>query len=267
LVREGALSRPATPPVTTAVPILFADAWMVVVDKPAGLAVHRGWARERDVLTARLRAQLGREVHPVHRLDRGTSGALVLALDPATARALGTAFATGAVEKTYLALVRGIPEPRAQWIDWAIPEDEGPGAARVPARTYIRTLEVHGRYALVEAEPRTGRLHQIRRHLKHISCPVIGDVNYGKGLHNRWFREHHGLRRLFLHALRLRLPHPHPGPEAEPPAPTAPRLTTFEAPLPPELVETLRRLREDATGPDEPRRLRSSGTDATPPPS
>ena len=143
----------------------------------------------------------------------------------------------------------------------------------MPARTYIRTLEVHGRYALVEAEPRTGRLHQIRRHLKHISCPVIGDVNYGKGLHNRWFREQHGLGRLFLHALRLRLPLPLPlpdpqsRPEAVPTAPTAPRLTTFEAPLPPELVETMRRLREDATGPAEPRRLRSSGTDATPPPS
>jgi tRNA pseudouridine65 synthase len=231
------------------IPVLFLDEGMVVVDKPAGVAVHRGWARERDVLTERLRTQLGRAVFPVHRLDRGTSGVLVLALDAATARALGDAFAAGAVEKRYLALVRGIPAPRTQWIDHPIPRDEGPGATRVRARTHVQTLGTYGRYALVEARPETGRLHQIRRHLKHISCPVIGDVNYGKGLHNRWFRERHGLRRMFLHAAGLRLQHPR-DPAARGPGDPSDQRMTFEAPLPPALAEILLRLAADPSGPD-----------------
>jgi tRNA pseudouridine65 synthase len=231
------------------IPVLFRDAGMVVVDKPAGVAVHRGWARERDVLTERMRTQLGRVVFPVHRLDRGTSGVLVLALDAATARALSAAFAAGEVEKRYLALVRGIPAPGTGWIDQPIPSDEGPGATRVPARTHVHTLATYGRYALVEAQPETGRLHQIRRHLKHISCPIIGDVNYGKGLHNRWFRERHGLGRMFLHAATLRLRHPH-HPRARGPEHADDERITFEAPLPPDLAETLRRLAADPSGPE-----------------
>lgn len=225
------------------IPLIFLDASMVVVDKPAGLAVHRGWAREPDVLTRRLRAQLDREIFPVHRLDRGTSGVLILALDAGTARWLGGAFAAGLVAKSYVALVRGIPAPASQWIDSPIPNDEGPGAPRVPARTHVRTLHSFGRYALVEARPETGRLHQVRRHLKHISCPVIGDANYGKGQHNRWFRQRHGLERMFLHAASLDIPRSDANPDL------GDRMT-FEAPLPPELAETLRRLVSDPDGPD-----------------
>jgi tRNA pseudouridine65 synthase len=248
-VHEPEHQGPASPGTRGDVPVLFLDAGMVVINKPAGVAVHRGWARERDVLTERLRIQLGRAVFPVHRLDRGTSGVLVLALDAATARVLGAAFAAGAVEKRYLALVRGIPAPRTQWIDQPIPSDEGPGATRVPARTHVHTLATYGRYALVEARPETGRLHQIRRHLKHISCPVIGDVNYGKGLHNRWFRQRHGLGRMFLHAATVRLQPPH-HPEARGPGDPSDHRMTFDAPLPPELAEILLRLAADPSGPD-----------------
>jgi tRNA pseudouridine65 synthase len=81
----------------------------------------------------------------------------------------------------------------------------------VPAVTEVTTLARAGRYALVEARPRTGRLHQIRRHLKHVSCPLIGDVKYGKGEHNRLFRDKYGLHRLALHAWSLTLPHPRTG--------------------------------------------------------
>jgi tRNA pseudouridine65 synthase len=106
-------------------------------------------------------------------------------------------------------------------LDHAIPK--APGEARVPAVTEIRRLETFGRYALVEARPRTGRLHQIRRHLKHLSCPLIGDVRYGKGEHNRLWREKFGLHRLALHATSLRVPHPDGG-ELAVTCPLAPEL-------------------------------------------
>jgi tRNA pseudouridine65 synthase len=232
-----------------AVPVLFRDESIVVVDKPSGVAVHRGWAAESDVLIERMRRQLGRRVFPVHRLDRGTSGVLVLALDAPAARGLSDAFAAGLVEKTYWALVRGVPEPE-QLIDHPVSSredgdgdgerdgDDDRNAVRLPARTNVRRLRVWGRYALVEARPQTGRLHQIRRHLKHISCPLIGDVNYGKGEHNRYFRENFGLHRLFLHALSLTLLHPR----------TGARLT-FDAPLAAELARVLARLDTDAETP------------------
>jgi tRNA pseudouridine65 synthase len=185
--------------------ILYRDARLVVVDKPSGVVVHRGWADDGGGVLAALRAQLGHPLWPVHRLDRGTSGALAFALDREAAATLGRAFADGQVDKRYLALVRGHP-PEQLVIDHPIPgQPDGP---RVPAVTEIRRLGTWERYALIEARPRTGRLHQIRRHLKHIACPLIGDVNYGKGDHNRLFRERFGLNRLALHAFFLQLPHP-----------------------------------------------------------
>jgi tRNA pseudouridine65 synthase len=178
------------------------------VDKPAGLAVHRGAARDRTVALQLVRDHVGQHVHAVHRLDRATSGVLLFALDPDTARRMQEQFEAGGVEKRYLVLVRGIP-PEAGVIDHPIPRDEdGP---RVPAVTEFRRLAVFERYALVEARPRTGRRHQIRRHFKHLSHPLIGDVRYGKGEHNRLFRERFGLHRLALHALELAFDHPETG--------------------------------------------------------
>lgn len=212
--------------------ILVRDQHLVVADKPAGLAVHRGWAPERDVAMTRVRDAIGgAHVYPVHRLDRGTSGVLVFALSSELAGALSQLFAGGAVEKTYLALVRSVP-PEQGVIDHPLPPGEDRDQARVPARTRFVRREVFGRYSLVEARPETGRLHQIRRHLKHIGCPIIGDVRYGKGEHNRFFREHFDLHRMFLHALRIRFPHPATG-----------GLLDVEAPLPTELAATLDRLR------------------------
>jgi tRNA pseudouridine65 synthase len=211
--------------------VLHRDDALIVVDKPSGLAVHRGWARDDEVLMTLVRDDLGARVWPVHRLDRGASGALALALSADAARSASAAFAEGRVHKRYLALVRGVP-PDEGIIDHPIPNGEERTAARVPATTWFRRLERFGRYSLVEAEPRTGRLHQIRRHLKHIACPLIGDVNYGKGEHNRHFRERYGLARLFLHASELELPHPW---EAG--------LVRAFAPLPDELARVLERLR------------------------
>jgi tRNA pseudouridine65 synthase len=188
--------------------LLHLDERVALVDKPSGIVVHRGWADDDGGLLIAVRDRVGRHVWPAHRLDRGASGVVAFALDEEAAATLGRAFAEGQVEKRYLALVRGHP-PAELVIDHPVPTR--PDGPRAPAVTAIRTLGVWERYALVEAVPRTGRLHQIRRHLKHIACPLIGDVNYGKGEHNRLFRERFGLHRLALHALSLRVPHPTTG--------------------------------------------------------
>jgi tRNA pseudouridine65 synthase len=217
--------------VPTALTILFRDESLIAVDKPAGLAVHRGWAREHDVALLRLRDQIGARVFPVHRLDRATSGVLLFALSAEMAGRVCASFVAGEVEKTYLALVRGVP-PEEILVDHPLPPGEDTHAPRVPAQTMIVRREVFDRYSLVEARPLTGRLHQVRRHLKHISCPLIGDVNYGKGEHNRLFRERYGLHRLFLHATRLRLPHPVQGGQLD-----------IVSPLPADLAAVLQALR------------------------
>ena len=195
------------------------------IDKPAGLLVHRSPvdARETRFAVQMLRDQLGRHVYPVHRLDKGTSGALVFALDPATARDLSEAFAGTAVGKWYLALVRGWPDERGE-IDHAlrpVEDDVLPATGRPPqsARTEYERLETFeiphrvdrypsSRYALLRLRPQTGRRHQLRRHLAHLSHPVVGDSTYGKGAHNRLFARLYGVRRLMLACVRLELPHP-----------------------------------------------------------
>ncbi len=193
---------------TGSIELLHLDDQLVAVNKPSGLLVHRGWANDRDVAMTLVRDRLGRHVWPVHRLDRGTSGALLFALDPDTARALHEGFERGDVHKRYLAIVRGTA-PEAGVVDHPIPRR--PDGPRVPAVTEFRRLHVFERWSIVEALPRTGRLHQIRRHLKHVDHPIIGDVNYGSGEHNRIFRDRFALRRLALHALELSLAHPATG--------------------------------------------------------
>jgi tRNA pseudouridine65 synthase len=221
-------------------PILHRSAALVAVDKPAGLAVHRGHSRDAVHALELVRDRVGTYVYPVHRLDRGTSGVLVFALSADAARSLGRAFERGRVAKRYLALVRGAP-PEHVRVEHALSRDDG-GPAQT-AVTEFRTLGRYGRYALVEAVPETGRTHQIRRHLKHLSCPIVGDVRYGKGEHNRWFRTRYGLHRLALHASRLTLDDP-----------ATNEGVVIEAPLPEELARTLRALERDvasglSTGP------------------
>lgn len=211
-------------------PLLYADRDVAAFAKPSGLLVHRGWADDPVTATDLARAALGAEASPAHRLDRATSGVLLFARSSEAAARLAAAFEHGAVEKVYLALVRGVP-PGEGTIDHPIPRREG--GPRVPAVTTFRTLfsvpAVSGAaprsFSLVEARPRTGRLHQVRRHMKHLSHPLIGDANYGKGALNRAFAEAVGLRRLALHAASLRLQHPVTG---EP--------LLFEADVPPDLA-------------------------------
>lgn len=183
--------------------ILHRDDRCVAVDKPSGLSTHRGWDESDDALLQRVRDEVGVWVYPVNRLDRGASGIVLFALDREAAAALQATWSEA--DKRYLAITRGHPAEHVL-LDHPIPR--APGEERVDARTELWRHETFGRYALVEARPHTGRLHQIRRHLKHLACPLIGDVRYGKGEHNRIFRAQHDLHRLALHCTKLTVAHP-----------------------------------------------------------
>ncbi|GIX39187.1 MAG: pseudouridylate synthase [Silanimonas sp.] len=204
-------------------PVLYRDARLAVVDKPARLMAHdSGLARgESDFLADRLRAQLGQPIHLVHRLDRATSGCLLVAFDRDMARGLSEQFMGRTVEKTYLAVCRGWPEPAEALIDH--PLDGGPGKPeKKPAQTAYRVLatgampwpygeHAESRFALLECTPHTGRFRQIRRHLKHRHHHLIGDTSHGDGARNRMFRQHLGVHRMLLHAWRLAFTHPDTG--------------------------------------------------------
>lgn len=210
------------------------------MDKPAGWLVHRtplDKGASRLVLQT-LRDQIGQPVWPVHRLDKGTSGVLVFALSAETARALGQVFESGeGLHKTYRALVRGWPAD-ALHIDHPLrrmPDDMRSQREEIQsAHTQLHTLRrgelpiAQGafatlRWAEVQLQPLTGRRHQLRRHMKHIAHPIVGDATHGKGPLNRAVAAHLGLGRLWLHAASLAVQHPVSG---------APLVV--HAPLPPE---------------------------------
>jgi tRNA pseudouridine65 synthase len=186
-----------------ALEIVYRDAHLVAVNKPPGVPSHHGWSRDERPALQRLRDQIGRPVYPVHRLDRATSGLLVFALSSEVARDMQGILA--ASDKRYLALCRGHDSELTR-VDR--PLAKAPGAERREAVTEFRLLGSFERYGLYEARPRTGRTHQIRRHLKHVAQPIIGDVRYGKGDHNRLFRERFGFHRLALHCHEITFDHP-----------------------------------------------------------
>jgi tRNA pseudouridine65 synthase len=190
--------------------LLYADEDIVVANKPSGLLVHRGWDDDDDVALFRVRDAVGAQVNVVHRLDRATSGALLFARHRDAAATLCGDFEAGRVDKRYLTLVRGQP-PAQGVVDHPVPKKEA--GDRVPAVTRFRLVARSSidRCSLVEAMPETGRLHQIRRHMKHLSHPVIGDVNYGSGALNRHYRATYQLHRLALHAHYLAFAHPRTG--------------------------------------------------------
>lgn len=187
--------------------ILHEDDELLVIDKPSGLLVHRGIGRAEEVLVDYVRDYLDDTPRPVHRLDRGTSGVILFAKSREAAARLQADFQEGRVTKQYLALVRGVA-PESGEIDNPVPRTEK--GERVPAQSSFERIEIFEaeprHLSLVRVQPHTGRFHQIRRHLKHIDHPLIGDANYGKGKLNRAIRERYGLSRLALHAERLIVP-------------------------------------------------------------
>lgn len=212
--------------------ILYRDDRLVAINKPAGLLVHRSNIDRHETRFAvqLLRDRIGQRVHPLHRLDKGTSGVLLFALDADSAREVGGQFQRDEVAKRYLAIVRGWP-PEAGVVDHPLSRQfddygrklgaDSPAAALPAVTGYRRLASVElpdavdryptARYALVELSPRSGRQHQLRRHLKHIAHPIIGDATWGKGNHNRFFQQRFGCGRMLLACTRLELKHPQDG--------------------------------------------------------
>lgn len=217
------------------VTFLYADAALVVVDKPAGqTVVPSAHASEQPCLQAQVAAAVGQRVWVVHRLDRETSGAVAFALSAEAHRALSMAFEARTVQKIYLALVAGRPEPPDGQIDVPLhdarrgksrPAQPGERGARA-ATTRYHVDAVWGTageaIALVRAHPETGRHHQVRVHLRAIGHPILGDALYGRGA--RAGLSSVPVPRLALHAARLDLPHPVSG-----------RRVVVDAPLPDDL--------------------------------
>lgn len=227
--------------------LLHRDDHLAVIDKPAGLLVHRTAldAHEEDAAVQRLRDQLGQPVWPVHRLDRGTSGVLVFALQAEVASTLGVALAERLTHKRYLALVRGWPADDRGTIDHPLardPELPSAGQPMLEAQTHWQCLQrftvpvsTHPQFpdtrlSLLACEPVQGRRHQIRRHLKHLAHPIIGDANHGKGPLNRAMAAFLGRQRLWLHAERMQLQHPVTGEPLTLQAPPGPEWARWLAP-------------------------------------
>lgn len=208
--------------------ILYQDTDFVAVNKPAGMLVHRSWLdkHETQFVMQTLRDQLGQHVFPLHRLDRPTSGVLLFALSSEVASQAMPMFANHDMHKTYHAIVRGWVE-QGDVLDYPLKVELDKIADKFanqekdaqPAVTEYQPLakvEVPfstgrfdtSRYSLLEMKPTTGRKHQLRRHMHHLSHPIIGDTTHGDGKHNRLFREHYDAHRLLLHATELTFVHP-----------------------------------------------------------
>jgi len=211
--------------------IIHQDDSLVAIAKPAGLLVHRSDIdrHEKRYALQALRDQIGRRVYPLHRLDKPTSGLLLFALNSETAALIRLQFDEGRVGKTYHALVRGhtpaeldIDHPLKEIAAFKHQTEKARAKPAKPARTRLETEQRFElpfsdgrfptrRYSLVQLKPETGRKHQLRRHMKHISHPIVGDVKYGKGEHNRFFREQFKCSGLLLAATKMTFQHPATG--------------------------------------------------------
>jgi len=200
--------------------VLYRDDCLLAINKPAGLLVHRSGIDRHEKLNAvrLINNQTGLFVYPVHRLDKATSGVLLFALNQDSARHLGHQFSSAGTTKFYRAIVRGYA-PGEGVIDHAVRDRDSKTNKRQSAVSRFvtrQTIELPwpnsryqtARYSDVQLQPVTGRRHQLRLHMKHISHPIIGDSSYGKSEHNRLFARHFDSNRLLLHAAQLCVTHP-----------------------------------------------------------
>ena len=207
--------------------ILYRDDELIAINKPAGMLVHRSWLDKHETIFAMqtLRDQIGQHVFPIHRLDRPTSGVLLFALNSDMARTMSQLFEQHQIQKSYLAVVRGYLEGEGR-IDYplkvqldkiadkfsqekeaqdAITDYKGLATVEMP---YPAGKFQTARYSLVQLFPQTGRKHQLRRHMKHLFHPIMGDTNYGDLHQNRALIANTGCDRLFLHSNCLQFVHP-----------------------------------------------------------
>lgn len=215
-------------------PVLYEDDWLIAVDKPAGLAVHGAPGDTAPSVAVWMLARLGAQASQfdverpgiVHRLDKDTSGVLLLAKTPAAQAALSSSFEQRTTHKTYLAVTDGVPNRAKAVIDADIARHPGDRTKMAIAkrgrasRTEYEVLGDDGEHALVVVRPETGRTHQIRVHLAAIGCSVMFDRVYGKA----------GEGRQLLHAWQLQVPHPDGG------------TLTVTAPLPHDFAAVVRSL-------------------------
>ena len=209
--------------------ILYKDKYLVVINKPSGLLVHKSMIDRHEIYFAMkiLRDQLGMWVYPVHRLDKPTSGVLLFALDSYSAKLMSEQFKEHSIEKKYIGIVRGyidedgfIDYPLSVKFDKISDKKADLTKEAEEAQTAFKRLATvelpHAvgrydktRYSLVELVPKTGRKHQLRRHMKHLSHHILGDTKYGRGEHNKIIREFYNCHRLLLHAISLEFTHPY----------------------------------------------------------
>ena len=208
--------------------ILFKDESLVAINKPSGLLVHRSPIDQYETRFAMqmTRDQIGQHVYPVHRLDKPTSGVLLFALSSEVASLLSKQFTATTMNKTYWAVVRGytnnsgvvdsdLQEEQDKMTDKLADKDK-PAQSAITHYERLATTELPYpvgrydtvRYSLVSLQPKTGRKHQLRRHMKRIFHPIVGDTTHGDGKQNTFVREQFGLERLMLHAKSIGFKHP-----------------------------------------------------------
>jgi len=213
---------------TTLLEILYQDTSFVAINKPSGLLVHKSPIDKYETRFAlqEVRNLIGQYVYPIHRLDKPTSGVLLFALSKEVAQVMSLAFRENKVKKEYLAIVRGYTEEKEE-IDYALKqmldskEEKRLGITKEDQESQtgyecLATVELPyavsrypvARYSLVRLKPTTGRKHQLRRHMKHIFHPIVGDTKHGRGEHNKLFREKFDVHRLLLHANKMTFIHP-----------------------------------------------------------
>ncbi|MCI2228499.1 pseudouridine synthase [Polaribacter sp. MSW13] len=200
--------------------IIFEDAYIICVNKPNNMLVHhahhsRNVADETSLLQL-IFQETGLKVYPIHRLDRKTSGIILLAKETHYVSKFQDLFTTNEIQKIYYGIVRGY-SPTTKIIDSPV---KGRDAnVHKEALTHLKTLEQitlnipvkpydSSRYSLVELVPKTGRMHQLRIHMNKISHPLIGDAKYGDKNHDMMFDENFGWKNMFLHAGKLEFKHP-----------------------------------------------------------
>jgi tRNA pseudouridine65 synthase len=200
--------------------IIYEDDFLVAINKPHGLMVHRSKIANdvSEFALQLLRDQLGMKVYPCHRIDRKTSGVLLFTKDEKSNRTIQMMFQERQINKKYLAIVRGFTKD-SETIDYPLKREDGTIQEAVTSYKTLDKTEIDlpysgqptSRYSLLELSPETGRTHQIRRHLAHIRHPIIGDRPHGCNKQNKLFKEKWDMINMMLHAYSLEFEHPTTG--------------------------------------------------------